>query len=29
MIQVEHLSKKYGDLEVLKDVSVHINTGKP
>ena len=28
MIQVEHLSKKYGDLEVLKDVSVHIKKGE-
>ena len=28
MIQVEHLSKKFGDLVVLKDISVTINKGE-
>ena len=28
MIQVEHLSKKYGDLVVLKDVTITIGTGE-
>jgi polar amino acid transport system ATP-binding protein len=28
MIRVEHLSKKFGDLEVLRDVNAHINRGE-
>ena len=28
MIKIEHLSKKFGDLEVLKDVTVEIKTGE-
>lgn len=28
MIQVEHLSKKFGDLVVLKDISIEIKTGE-
>ena len=28
MIKIENLSKSYGDLEVLKDISVEINKGE-
>ena len=28
MIRVEHLSKKFGDLEVLRDVNAHIKRGE-
>ena len=28
MIKVEHLSKRYGDLEVLKDVNAEIRKGE-
>ena len=28
MIKVEHLSKSFGDLVVLKDVSIEIQTGE-
>ena len=28
MIRVEHLSKKFGDLVVLKDITIEIKTGE-
>ena len=28
MIEVEHLSKRFGDLEVLKDVNAQIHKGE-
>ena len=28
MIKVEHLSKKYGDLTVLKDITIEIGKGE-
>ena len=28
MIHIEHLSKKFGDLEVLKDINLDVNQGE-
>ena len=28
MIHIEHLSKKFGDLEVLKDINLDVNEGE-
>ena len=28
MIHIEHLSKKFGDLEVLKDIDLDVNEGE-
>ena len=28
MIRIEHLSKKFGDLEVLKDINLDVNEGE-
>lgn len=28
MIHIEHLSKKFGDLEILKDINLDVNEGE-